>query len=112
MQTLLLQIEKQLTQHMVPVNKSLWAQRKLKRIKRESLSTIKHLSVNTVSPEENDVEMSKNIKHWKAGLLSLEKMASYALYARLFSLWHVFHLPIFFMMIITAIVHIFVVHMY
>jgi hypothetical protein len=39
-------------------------------------------------------------------------MANLSLYNRLFSLWHVLHLPVFFMLIVTAIVHIFVVHMY
>ena len=47
-----------------------------------------------------------------SGLNELRKMASYSFYTRLFSLWHLFHLPIFFMMLITGIVHVFVVHIY
>ncbi|MCK5665026.1 MAG: hypothetical protein KAI17_16155 [Thiotrichaceae bacterium] len=31
---------------------------------------------------------------------------------RLFALWHVLHLPLFFMMIISGIIHVFAVHMY
>lgn len=44
--------------------------------------------------------------------LALRKAAAFKLYERLFSLWHILHLPLFFMMIITAIIHIFAVHMY
>jgi cell division protein FtsL len=44
--------------------------------------------------------------------LVLRKTAALKVYERMFSLWHVFHLPLFFMMIITAVIHIFAVHMY
>lgn len=44
--------------------------------------------------------------------LALRKTAAFSLYERLFSLWHILHLPLFYMMIITAIIHIFAVHMY
>ena len=44
--------------------------------------------------------------------LALRQAAAFKLYERLFSLWHVLHLPLFFMMIITAIIHIFAVHLY
>jgi len=44
--------------------------------------------------------------------LALRHMAAFKLYERLFSLWHILHLPIFIMMIITAVVHIFAVHLY
>lgn len=44
--------------------------------------------------------------------LALRKAAAFKVYERLFSLWHILHLPLFFMMIITAVIHIFAVHMY
>lgn len=44
--------------------------------------------------------------------LALRKTAAFRVYERLFSLWHILHLPLFFMMIITAIIHIFAVHLY
>jgi len=44
--------------------------------------------------------------------LALRKTAAFRVYERLFSLWHILHLPLFFMMIITAVIHIFAVHMY
>jgi hypothetical protein len=44
--------------------------------------------------------------------LALRKTAAFRVYERLFSLWHILHLPLFIMMIITAVVHVFAVHMY
>jgi len=46
------------------------------------------------------------------GVARLRRMASYTLFAKTFSLWHIFHLPLFFLMILAASVHVFVVHIY
>jgi len=40
------------------------------------------------------------------------RVAQFSLYERLFALWHIFHLPIFFMMVFSALVHVLAVHMY
>jgi hypothetical protein len=40
------------------------------------------------------------------------RVAQFTLYERLFSLWHVLHMPIFFMMVISALLHVLAVHMY
>lgn len=40
------------------------------------------------------------------------RVAQFSLYERLFALWHILHLPIFFMMILSALVHVLAVHMY
>ena len=40
------------------------------------------------------------------------RVAQFAFYERLFSLWHVFHLPFFFMLVLSALVHVLAVHMY
>ena len=40
------------------------------------------------------------------------RVAQFSFYERLFALWHVFHLPIFIMMILSALVHVVAVHMY
>ena len=43
---------------------------------------------------------------------AVKKAAAFALYERLFSLWHVLHLPLFFLLVIAAIVHIFAAHFF
>jgi hypothetical protein len=42
----------------------------------------------------------------------VKKAANLAFYERLFALWHVLHLPLFFVLILTTVVHIVAVHLY
>ena len=51
-------------------------------------------------------------EHQRALAALLDKLAGVRLFERLFGLWHVVHIPVFLLMIVTAIVHIFVVHWY
>jgi hypothetical protein len=41
-----------------------------------------------------------------------KKAATFAFYERLFSLWHLFHVPLFFFLVITAIIHVYASHFY
>jgi len=43
---------------------------------------------------------------------TIRKFAELKLYERLFSLWHILHLPLFVMLIVSGIVHVIAVHMY
>lgn len=43
---------------------------------------------------------------------SFRRTAGFVVSEKMFSLWHVLHLPFFFLMLLTAIVHVFVVHIY
>lgn len=43
---------------------------------------------------------------------SLQDVAQFRVYERLFSLWHVLHVPFVYMLVICAIVHVVAVHMY
>ena len=42
----------------------------------------------------------------------LTKISHLTLYARLFSLWHILHLPLFIMLVVSGIIHVIAVHMY
>lgn len=105
-------IESQLIKNKVSVVTSFFAKRKVKHIQKKSTNLFKKTihTANTIGVKER--QLISNFDAWNTGLQRLYAMANYALYNRLFSLWHVFHLPIFFMMIITAIVHVVVVHQY
>ncbi len=48
----------------------------------------------------------------KEHLLRVRRVATFAAYDRLFSLWHKVHLPFFYLLLVTAIVHVFAVHAY
>jgi hypothetical protein len=43
---------------------------------------------------------------------TVRRVAQYECFARLFGLWHVLHLPLFILLIVTALVHVLAVHMY
>lgn len=45
-------------------------------------------------------------------LVATRRVAEFQAYERLFSLWHAFHLPLIFMLVIAAVVHIVAVHVY
>jgi hypothetical protein len=45
-------------------------------------------------------------------LRRVRHVAELGSYERLFSLWHVFHLPFFYMMVVAALIHVLAVHMY
>ena len=40
------------------------------------------------------------------------RTAEYRAYARLFSFWHVLHMPLFFMLLVAGIVHVVAVNIY
>lgn len=44
--------------------------------------------------------------------LCLSKISQLSTYHRLFSLWHILHMPLFILLVITGIVHVVAVHMY
>ncbi len=48
----------------------------------------------------------------KRYLFTIQKTAEYAFYDRMFSWWHILHLPLFFMAMITGVIHVISVHMY
>lgn len=48
----------------------------------------------------------------KEHLKRVRRVAKFAAYERLFSLWHKVHLPFFYLLLVTAIVHVIAVHVY
>lgn len=54
-------------------------------------------------------ESRRHIKsHIRAGL----KIAEFNVFERLMALWHIFHMPLFILLIVVAVIHIVAVHMY
>ena len=52
------------------------------------------------------------IRHVGAHLSSIRKLAEYRFYERFFKIWHVVHLPLFLMLVLSGILHVVAVHMY
>jgi len=54
--------------------------------------------------------MANGENYLNAYYTTIRKIAGFAFFERLFSLWHVLHVPLFFMLIITASIHVLAVH--
>lgn len=64
-----------------------------------------------------DKEILHDLSHnsltmMKQYLKSLQRVAHFNFYERLFGLWHVVHLPLFIMLVISGLVHVYAVHTY
>ena len=71
---------------------------------------------SAIAREGDRLGWSRTVRHRRlAGLIDLitlhvtavRRAAGFAVYERLFGLWHVFHVPLFFLLVIAAAVHIF-----
>jgi hypothetical protein len=71
-------------------------------LRRESAVIAQH------APRIAAVSRSYAYRRLEAG----RRMAEYQMYARLFSLWHVLHIPLFFMLLIAGIVHVIAINVY
>jgi len=52
------------------------------------------------------------VEHTRDYFDAVRRAAEFAFYDRMFRLWHLFHLPLFLILVVTAIIHIVAVHMY
>ena len=82
-----------------------------------SISELRQYFYSTSRRDEMTREQRRcnyqNTRHYLSEYLNtVRKVAGFTFYERLFSMWHVFHLPIFVMLLITGIIHVYAVHMY
>lgn len=64
-------------------------------------------------PAKQRRHLQRRVKMHIALFLSLvRKISQLSFFERLFSMWHALHLPIFFMLVVTGIIHVYAVHSY
>jgi hypothetical protein len=51
-------------------------------------------------------------EHLSIYFAAVNKAARFGVYDRMFAFWHVLHMPLFFMLVLTAILHVIAVHLY
>jgi hypothetical protein len=51
-------------------------------------------------------------EHLNLYFATVNKVARFGVYDRMFALWHVLHMPLFFLLVLSAIVHVIAVHLY
>jgi hypothetical protein len=64
------------------------------------------------SRRERRSHMRSVERHLLEYFAAVRKAAQFAFFERLFSLWHLLHLPMFFFLISATIIHIIAVHLY
>jgi hypothetical protein len=64
------------------------------------------------SAAERKSHARESRRHIKAHINAGVKVAGFNIFERLMSLWHIFHMPFFILLIVVAVIHIVAVHMY
>ncbi len=59
-----------------------------------------------------DILFEQNREFIESYLTNVRELARFGTYERLFSLWHIFHVPLVYMLVFSAIWHVIAVHMY
>ena len=68
-----------------------------------------HGPVERAARRATNADLRKRLNRY---LKALRRTGSLAVYERLFALWHVLHLPLIFLLVLTAIIHVVAVHLY
>ena len=83
------------------------------RITRRATSELRAAARQSPILAQQHAQFSQAVKRYIAKRLqTTRKVAEFESYERLFSLWHMLHLPMFFVLIIAGIVHVVAVHVY
>ena len=77
--------------------------------RRELRAIAKNSSIVLRDPERLSRASSKFIRDYMS---LVGRVAQFSFYERLFALWHILHLPIFLLMVLSALFHVLAVHMY
>ena len=73
--------------------------------------TVRGILSKTVQANTNNIEKTANAYAAKQ-VAAMRQIAQLSFYERLFSLWHIFHMPLFLLLVLSALVHVLAVHMY
>jgi len=80
---------------------------------RMTTETLKRVAAsNHWSPEELARRIETRRKLIARHLSGVQRIAQFAAFERLFSVWHVLHVPLVYIMVLSAIAHVIAVHMY
>jgi hypothetical protein len=87
-----------------------WEALRLTFFARRALKALARRS-DVVRAQRHDLERSV-ARFVHEHLRRVRRVAELGTYERLFSIWHVFHLPFFYMLVVAALIHVLAVHMY
>jgi len=82
-------------------------------LKRRKIKQLLKKDIKKQTIKTTDIDFIKqNLQSISYYINTTRKLAQLNTYERLFSLWHILHMPLFIMLIITGIIHVVAVHMY
>ncbi len=84
--------------------------RRARKVKRKALRALR--AAVRRSPGEDKLDYREVRRDINAYVRTVVKVAQFDFFERLLSLWHMLHMPLFILLIITAIFHVIAVHMY
>lgn len=83
------------------------------RITRRAAAELSAAAAQSPALQQQHEMFAKAVRRYVSRRLeSTRRVAEFESYERLFSLWHVLHLPLFFLLMIAGIVHVIAVHVY
>lgn len=83
------------------------------RITRRAVRELREAAQQSPTLQRQHAQFSHAVQRYIAKRLqATRKVAEFESYERLFSLWHMLHLPMFFVLIVAGIVHVVAVHVY
>jgi hypothetical protein len=83
------------------------------RLRRAAYQHIDTLADSSAVIEEQRPRLRKTTRRYIARRLAeIRRVAQFRFFEKLFSLWHVVHVPFFLMMVLSAVAHVIAVHMY
>jgi len=87
-----------------------WLQLKLLILANRAISS--HAQVSGKSAEWTRAQRLIMRRYLGEFFAATRKVAGFSFFERMFSLWHLLHMPLFIMMVITGVIHVIAVHMY
>ena len=95
----------------VTVSARMWMERY--RLTRRAVAELRATAARSRVVAERHAHFERAVRRYIARRLqATRQVVEFEAYERLFSLWHVLHLPLFFMLLIAGVVHVVAVHVY
>lgn len=84
-----------------------------RRCTKETIAALKRVAAREHwRPEQLARRIERREKLIARHLSAVQRIAQFAAFERLFSIWHVLHVPLVYMMVLSAVAHVVAVHMY
>jgi hypothetical protein len=93
------------------VTMRMWMERR--RLTRHAVAELRATAARSRVVAERHAHFERAVRRYIARRLqATRQVAEFEAYERLFSLWHVLHLPLFFILLIAGVIHVIAVHVY